>query len=490
MWPSRTEQRFSLEHGCQPLQSWKAKWPLGLDMLSRAVKRSEDMQMLRFFVEVAEESGSTFEQHLLGSRGVNTVDPRNIQAILSTKSEDYCLGVRILSFTPLLGSGIFTQDGTAWKHSRELFGPQFAYNNLQNFEQVKGHVQDLINSVPEDGIVDLQPLCFKLSLDNTMSLIFGDSVSAMDWGQESEFEKAFDIAQDYITRRARLGPYYWFLNGKKFRDACKTCHHFVDKAVARALATSTRTNRSTGEDENNDGKVGHALIDFLAQQMKEPQIIRDQCMNLLLAGRDTTGCCLQWAFRLLARHQHVLGRLRTEIEQTLGLGADAHPPTRDDLKKMTYLNLVTKEVLRLYPSVPANSRQATRLTTLPVGGGPDGMSPVLVRPGETVAYCVYAMHRRKDIYGEDADQFRPERWEGDGLKDVGFAYLPFNGGPRQCLGQDLALMQVSYTVARMVQVFPKMEVPRTEPKVEVGMEKQNLTLVVSSADGCVVSLRS
>lgn len=218
---------------------------------------------------------------------------------LYSQNVDYCLGVRILSFTPLLGSGIFTQDGTAWKHSRELFGPQFAYNNLQNFEQVKGHVQDLINSVPEDGIVDLQPLCFKLSLDNTMSLIFGDSVSAMDWGQESEFEKAFDIAQDYITRRARLGPYYWFLNGKKFRDACKTCHHFVDKAVARALATSTRTNRSTGEDENNDGKVGHALIDFLAQQMKEPQIIRDQCMNLLLAGRDTTGCCLQWALYVM-----------------------------------------------------------------------------------------------------------------------------------------------------------------------------------------------
>lgn len=203
----------------------------------------------------------------------------------------------------MLGSGIFTQDGTAWKHSRELLGPQFACSRLRNFEQVKGHVQDLINSVPEDGIVDLQPLCFKLSFDNTMSLIFGDSVPAMDWGQiagkESEFARAFDITQDYITRRVRLGPYYWFLNDKKFRDACKTCHRFVDKAVARALVTSTRTNHSIGEDENNDGKAGNALVDFLAQQTKEPQIIRDQCMNLLLAGRDTTGCCLQWALYVM-----------------------------------------------------------------------------------------------------------------------------------------------------------------------------------------------
>jgi len=96
---------------------------------------------------------------------------------------------------------------------------------------------------------------------------------------------------------------------------------------------------------------------------------------------------------------------------------------------------VVTEVLRLYPSVPVNSREAARLTAIPVGGGPDGESPVLVRPGEAVGYCVYAMHRRRDIYGDDAECFRPERWEGDALKDVGWAYLPFNGGPRLCLGR-------------------------------------------------------
>lgn len=124
---------------------------------------------------------------------------------------------------------------------------------------------------------------------------------------------------------------------------------------------------------------------------------------------------------------------------------------------MKYLNQVIKEgrfsaniartdtrsslvpVLRLYPSVPINSRRATRLTTLPVGGGSDGRSPVLVRPGEAVRYSVYGMHRCKDIYGDDADKFRPERWGEDKLKHVGWAYLPFNGGPRLCLGREFAL---------------------------------------------------
>jgi cytochrome P450 len=92
-------------------------------------------------------------------------------------------------------------------------------------------------------------------------------------------------------------------------------------------------------------------------------------------------------------------------------------------------------VLRLYPSVPVNSRAALKMTTLPTGGGRDGKSPILVRRGEGVGYCVYAMHRRKDIYGPDAEEFRPERWEAPNMKDLGYAYLPFNGGPRICLGR-------------------------------------------------------
>ena len=97
-------------------------------------------------------------------------------------------------------------------------------------------------------------------------------------------------------------------------------------------------------------------------------------------------------------------------------------------------------VLRLYPSVPINMRQATKSTVLPVGGGPTRSSPILVRKGEAITYSVYAMHRRKDLYGDDADQFRPDRWESNSgrspdLSNIGWGYLPFNGGPRVCLGR-------------------------------------------------------
>lgn len=87
-----------------------------------------------------------------------------------------------------------------------------------------------------------------------------------------------------------------------------------------------------------------------------------------------------------------------------------------------------------------NIRIARRTTCLPKGGGPDGESPVLISKGVGVAFSAYHMHRSKEIYGADADEFRPERWEGPELKNIGFAFMPFHGGPRLCLGSKIPVL--------------------------------------------------
>jgi len=101
-------------------------------------------------------------------------------------------------------------------------------------------------------------------------------------------------------------------------------------------------------------------------------------------------------------------------------------------------------VLRLYPPVPVNSRITAKNTTLPRGGGESSEAPVFMRKGEPVCYCPYIMHRRKDLYGPDANEFRPERWDAHvkeyNLSNIGWAYLPFNGGPRICLGRKSILV--------------------------------------------------
>jgi len=91
--------------------------------------------------------------------------------------------------------------------------------------------------------------------------------------------------------------------------------------------------------------------------------------------------------------------------------------------------------LRLYPQLPMNVRFALKPTIIPSGGGPDGKSPVLLRTGMGIGYSVYHMHRRTELYGPDATEFRPERWEGPELANIGWGFLPFHGGPRVCLGR-------------------------------------------------------
>ena len=190
--------------------------------------------------------------------------------------------------------------------------------------------------------------------------------------------------------------------------------------------------------------------------------------------------------RLLVQHPDVLDKLRKEITKVLG---EEKNVARAHIKAMPYLDCVLKEVLRLYPPVPANLRFATKTTTMPRGGGADGRSPVLIRKGWGITYAPYLMHRRKELYGDDASIFRPERWEDGKLRSIGWGWLPFNDGPRVCLGKDMALMEASIGIARIVQAFPGISRPPGIVLDEPGTEKQALTLVLAPADGCKVHLR-
>lgn len=185
-------------------------------------------------------------------------------------------------------------------------------------------------------------------------------------------------------------------------------------------------------------------------------MIRDQIVAVLLAGRDTTAATLSWAFHELAHHPEVYYKLRSEILSVLGID---RAPTYEDLKNMKYLSHTLNETLRLYPAVPFNVRFALSDTTLPSmhHDHPD----ITVVKGDAVFYATMAMQRRADLYPPtsnafaDPSEFSPDRWEH--WQPRPWQYVPFNGGPRICVGQNFALTEMAYVIAKLVQKYERLE---------------------------------
>ncbi|KAG0651618.1 Cytochrome P450 monooxygenase himC [Hyphodiscus hymeniophilus] len=434
------------------------------------------------------DNGETWSAVMMGNTFFNTIDPRNVQEILGTKFEDFGTAERLAAFGPLLGKGIFTTDGNFWKTSRALVKPNFNRSQVADLEALESHIQQLFAKIPRDGSTfDLQKLFFQLTLDSATEFLFGESVHSLTSSEDSEqqrFEAAFDLAQAKLGIRYRRGKFIRFsdifMPDYEFKTACKTVHEFVDKIVGKALERSHPKDAEKVIEEKDEVER-YVFLKELAKATRDPQRLRDELLNILLAGRDTTASLLSSTFHVLVRRPDILEKLRKEVDELHGV-----KPNYDTLKSMKYLKYILNETLRLYPVVPTNARVAVKDTTLSHGGGPDRKSPVFIPKGQVVAYSVYCMHRRKDIYGEDALEFKPERWapkpEGEESLRPAWGYLPFNGGPRVCVGQQFALTEASYAIVRLLQEFAVVEDRDGGPFVE------QLSLTMVSANGVKVAV--
>ncbi|CAG8900248.1 unnamed protein product [Penicillium egyptiacum] len=462
------------------METWiPYKWPLALDILKRQYDALPDQRLLLFQSQYFDRIGPNMTFKLFGNQGYLTADPKNVESILSTNFEDWCLGSRRPGLMPMLGEGIFTQDGRPWKHSRELLRRQFVRIHRQDSKIFDEHVENLISNLRSaSGVVDLQPHLFRFTLATTTALIFGEPVFALPGAETDTFEKAFDYASYISAIRLRLADLEWIYKPAKFREACAVVKRYASHFVQLALDDMEKNGEEAASEK-------HAFILELYKEMRDPVLVRDQLVHVLIAGRDTTACLMSWALFLLVRHPEALGKLRSEIQLVTGGSREL---SRAKISKMTYLRCVINETQRLYPQLPVNVRVASKTTFLPSGGGPDGKSPVLIPKDTGVGYSVYHMHRLKSVYGEDANSFRPERWLGSELDGIGWGFMPFHGGPRICLGKEFALTEASHAIIRIIQTFPELRLPPETPIVPPGEEKQALTIVVMSAEGCKVLL--
>ncbi|KAM4057284.1 cytochrome p450 [Hirsutella rhossiliensis] len=487
------------ELGCKPPVRGFSSEPTGLLGVFYGIRASRKHR----FPDFVEEQMEALQQHVGRPVGtvtmrtpffqdsIFTLDPRNVQAILATKFKDFKLGVnRTENFRPLLGNGIFAANGEQWQHSRALLRPQFVRSQVSDLDLEEAHVKALMTVLERhllrDGwttLLDLQELFFRLTLDSATEFLFGESVnSQLEHGAQGpaakgnvSFAQAFDSSQFTLSFGARLGSQYWLVHTPAFKKQVARVHTFVNHFVEIAMV------QGSGEKRQGSEKGDYVFLYALARETQDPEELRSQLLNILLAGRDTTASTLSWLFYTMAdaQYQHIFQRLRGVIVDEFGTYSNPKDISFERMKSCQYLQWCINECLRLYPAVSVNVRTAETDTCLPTGGGPDGLDPVYVQKGQDVAYSVHVMHRRKDLWGPDAHVFRPERWQD---RRPGWDYLPFNGGPRICIGQQFALTEIAYVVIRLMQRIDAMDGSR------IGPVKHRLTLTNCPADGVNVRL--
>ncbi|KAK4247785.1 glycosyl hydrolase family 76-domain-containing protein [Corynascus novoguineensis] len=412
--------------------------------------------------------GNTHYILALGKWLLMTNEVENVKAILGPKMDDWPIdGPRLFSVLPLLGpNSIFTSNGEAWHTARAMLRPSFVRDQVADLKCFDKHIGNLLAAIPADGTTfDMQALLFDMTMDSSTDFLLGYSTNLLTKAspEAQQFVKDFEYASRESAKRARLGPLLLHVPYRNLTKAVQGLrdyvHFYLQKATAKKRESDTR-------DRN------YVFLDELLKENPPEDYTVDQILSILIAGRDTTATAMSSVFYFLARDAGAVEKLREEIKSL-----NVEDPTWEELKHMKYLNNVIKESLRLFSPVATNSRTAKRETILPRGGGKDGTQPILVPKGMPVRWSSHVLHRNKDVFGPDADEFRPERWERD-LR-VGWEYIPFSGGPRICLGQQFALTQIAYAVFKFFKMFRSIEARDSSPL----LLRTNIT--ISFPHGCL-----
>lgn len=201
----------ALRHACRMSCRWEST--------DRQIFRANDQsRLMELFLFHFRFWGTTLEHKFLGKQAFGTIEPRNLQAMLSSNFEHWSLGLRSKAMKPLLGSGIFAQDGKRWETSRSLLRSQFKHAQYEDCEVFRQPVDSLLQQLSQEyRVVDLQPKISALTLDLTTAVLFGDSIgslTACTTNNTVQFATAFTTAQDFVAKRMRLQDCCWLIDGR------------------------------------------------------------------------------------------------------------------------------------------------------------------------------------------------------------------------------------------------------------------------------------
>ncbi|KAI5247001.1 cytochrome P450 52A1 [Aureobasidium subglaciale] len=473
---SRSE--FMRNNGCLPPRSVYPNLEpfIALDMILSVLSAARKKALLGWFHDQYKTYGPTFVVSTVPSFAVHTTEAENLKAAFSQNFDDWSASGGRRSFKHLMGRATFMLDGAEWSHSRSILRPMFAKDRVADLELLEAHFQKLLKLIPEAGAtVDIGEIFHRYAFDVSSEFLFGESLGSLGDQTDTKAQLAHDIEltiQD-AADRFRWSLLYRWLKRPGVDQAIRNVRSTTNKYAQAALDRASEDRAHTGEAEKEAAR--YSFLDEMARQTQDLDKMRDEATSLMFAGKDTTAGLLGSMWYLLARHPEAWQKLLAEVDQLEGA-----PPSYAWVKSAKYLRYCEHEAsgaMRLYPVTPIlPPRVANKDTVLPLGGGKDGKSPLFVPKGSALVVNIHSANRRKDVFGSDVEEFRPERWAE--LRP-GWAYTPFGGGPRICVGQQFAITEVYYLTVRLMQHFRRIECRDWTPFTE------NMAGVILSPDGGV-----
>jgi cytochrome P450 len=281
----------------------------------------------------------------------------------------------------------------------------------------------------------------------------------MDIPGSLPFSKAFDFASGAIGERFQ-NP-FWKLKelffGGRLRRAVSEVKNFGQMIVFNAVQQrQKRTKSAESQSTKNSDTSRHNLIDSLLDHLDDHQIVADAAMNYLSAGRDTTAQSLTWTLYLLLRNSESVATILAELTERFSTPTPTNALSFSTVQpgSLPYITAIFNEALRLYPPVPVELKECTADTTFPDG--------TWLPKGAVVMWVPWAMGRSRQIWGQDADDFHPERWLGSAsdqpMTKSAFEFPVFNGGPRACLGKKMAELLAVYVISALIREYEFEEV--------------------------------
>jgi cytochrome P450 len=390
--------------------------------------------ILNFYERCKRDYGDVVQLSMAGWTSFLVCHPDAIETVLVTNHRNFTKHRFFWRHvTSLFGKGLLTNEGPHWVQQRKLIQPAFHRDRINAYGEVMAECAERMLDGWRDGQTrDVHNDMMRVTMEIVVRTLFGADMKPSDVTAVSD---AFNVAIEQIAIRFRrpvkIPDWIPIPTNVKFNRSVRELDRLIYGFIRARRASSERGNDLLSMLVDAKDESGQAMSD---------QQVRDEAITLFLAGHETTAIALSWTMYLLSQHRDVAEKLHAELDAVL----QGRPPAPEDMRRLEYTERVVLESMRLYPPAYGFGREA--LADCEIAG-------YRVKAGSTVHMFPWLVHRDARWYS-DPLRFNPDRWQNDFAKTLpAFAYMPFGGGPRRCIGNSFAMMEAVLLTAAIARRF-------------------------------------